>query len=92
MSAPMKAVLYPQGTRVRIRRGPFPMNPELLGRTGTVVRVSDHRPDSYGVILDHESRVREFDEKELETLDVAGEIEQRGDRGPSVGPGQTRSG
>lgn len=90
--SPIKAALYPQGSRVRVRRGPFPIDGNLLGRTGTVVRVSEHRPDSYGVILDGESRMRELTEKELEPLEKAGSLDERGDRGPNVGPGQTRSG
>lgn len=62
----MKAILYPQGTRVRVRRGPFPIDGQMIGRTGVVVAISDYRPDMLGIILDGESELREFSELELE--------------------------
>lgn len=88
----MRAVLYPQGSRVRIRKGPFPLDASLLGRSGTVVRVDDHATHEYGVVLDGESEVRGFEERELELLEAAGSVEERGDAGPTVGPGQTAGG
>jgi hypothetical protein len=64
----MKAFLYAPGTRVTVVRGPFPVNPSLLGRSGVVVETDEYRPQRYGVQLDDESRVRDFHEDELEPL------------------------
>ncbi len=64
----MKAFLYPDGTRVRIKRGRFPLAPDLVGREGVVVELDDYRPSRYGVILDGESQIREFAEDELEPV------------------------
>jgi len=83
----MKTFLYGPGTRVRIRRGRFPMDPSLTGRTGIVVQLDDYRPERYGVTLDGESELREFTEDELE--DVGAEprpAEALGFAGPEVGP------
>ena len=88
----MRAILYPQGTRVEIVRGDFPLDPDLPGRTGTVVRVDDHRPQDYGIVLDGESEVRDFHESELKVVEMAGSLDERGDAGPTVGPGQTAGG
>lgn len=62
----MKAIVYPWGARVRLRRGCFPLDPSLVGSVGTVVRIFDDRPDLYGVVLDGEGGVRQFFEEELE--------------------------
>jgi hypothetical protein len=81
----MKTFIHTQGTRVRIRRGSFPIDASLIGRNGLVVALSDYKPKRYGVILDGEEAVREFTEDELEAVGVtpgAG----RGDPGPTVGP------
>ncbi|MBI4544310.1 MAG: hypothetical protein HY703_03860 [Gemmatimonadetes bacterium] len=56
------------GTRVRIRPGPFPLDPAALGRTGVLVDSSEYRPHSYGVVLDGETEARYFTRAELETL------------------------
>ena len=80
------APIYPQGSRVRVRRGRFPMDAGLVGRTGLVVEIDDHRPGRYGVVLDGEDGIREFAEDELELLESAGEVEERADTGPTVGP------
>jgi hypothetical protein len=64
----MRAFLYPEGTRVKIKRGSFPMSGDLLGKTGVVVELNDYRPGRYGVVLDGESRVRDFAEDELEPI------------------------
>lgn len=82
----IRAPIYPQGTRIRVKRGRFPMDPELVGRTGLVVQVDDHRPRRYGVVLDDEEAVRGFAEDELEPVEGAGEPEERADTGPTVGP------
>lgn len=62
----LHAPLHPQGSRVAVRRGRFPLDPALLGRTGIVVELSDYRPGRYGVVLDGEEKVRDFHESELE--------------------------
>lgn len=80
------APIYPQGTRVRVKRGRFPMDADLVGRPGIVVQVDDHRPGRYGVVLDGEEQTRDFAEDELRPLDEAGELEERADTGPTVGP------
>jgi hypothetical protein len=59
---------FPQGTRVRVRRGRWPMDPALIARTGLIVETDDYRPQRYGVVLDEEDEVREFAEDELEPL------------------------
>lgn len=64
----LHVAVHPQGTRIRVRRGRLPMNPALLGRTGTVVELSDYRPGRYGVVLDGEDEVREFKEDELDRI------------------------
>jgi len=80
------APIFPQGTRVRVKRGRFPMDSTLVGRTGLVVQVDDHRPERFGVVLDGEEEVRDFAEDELEVVERAGELEERADTGPTVGP------
>lgn len=81
----MQAFLYVQGTRVKIRKGIFPMDPALLGRTGLVIETDDYRPKHYGVQLDGESRVRDFTEDELEPLEEGKPVARAGDLGPTVG-------
>ena len=61
----------PQGTRVRVRRGRYPLDPRFVGRTGLVVETDDYRPERYGVVLDEETEQREFNEDELEPLPAA---------------------
>jgi hypothetical protein len=58
--------LHPQGTRVRIRHGDFPIDPTLVGREGTVLVLDGRVPGRYHVQLDGEERLRAFDESELE--------------------------
>lgn len=62
----LHAPVHPQGSRVTVCRGRFPLDPRLQGRTGTVVELSDYRPGRYGVVLDGEEQVRDFHESELE--------------------------
>jgi hypothetical protein len=57
-----------EGTRVRIRRGVFPLDPVAIGRTGTVVDASEYRSHSYGVVLDGDEDVRFFAPPELEVV------------------------
>jgi hypothetical protein len=64
----IRTPLYVQGTRVRVRRGRYPIDPQLIGRTGLIVETDDYRPQRFGVVLDEESDQREFNEDELEAL------------------------
>jgi hypothetical protein len=64
----IRTPVYTQGTRVRVRRGRYPLDPRLIGKTGLIVETDDYRPQRYGVVLDEESEQREFDEDELEPL------------------------
>lgn len=57
---------FAQGTRIRVKRGRFPIDAGLVGRTGLIVQTDDYRPRRYGVVLDEEDVQREFDEDELE--------------------------
>jgi len=83
---PMKSFLYRPGLRVRIRRGSFPMGPDMVGRAGLIVAPHSYEPIRYGVTLDGETEVRDFAEDELESLDVGSDPEGRGATGPGVGP------
>jgi hypothetical protein len=58
----------PEGTRVRIRRGPLPQDPSMLGRSGVVVSATEYRDQSLGVVLDGESALRYFTPGELEVV------------------------
>jgi hypothetical protein len=60
--------VLPHGTRVKIRRGGFPSDPALLGRTGTVVEHSTYFPHKVDVALDGEARVRTFAPAELDVV------------------------
>lgn len=64
--------LLPEGTRVRIRRGAFPVDAELLGRTGLIVDSSEYRANNYGVLLDGAREVRMFAPAELEVVEPLG--------------------
>ncbi len=83
----MQTFLYVQGTRVKIRRGTFPMDPGLVGRTGTVVETDMYRPKHYAVQMDGESALRDFTEDELEALTEGKPIGLAGSLGPGVGGG-----
>jgi hypothetical protein len=56
----------PEGTRVKVKTGPFPQDPALIGRNGTVVAASEYQAESLGVVLDGESVPRQFAPAELE--------------------------
>ena len=64
----IRTYVYSQGTRVRVRRGRYPIDPAMVGRAGLVVATDDYRPERYGVVLDEETEQREFHEDELEPL------------------------
>ena len=61
--------LIPVGSRVEIRRGRFPMDPGLLGRTGTVVENSQYYAHKVSVTLDGEGEIRTFAPGELEVVE-----------------------
>lgn len=61
--------LIPVGGRVRIRRGAAPLDPDIVGRTGTVIDATPYRAHSYGVVLDGERDTRMFAADELEELE-----------------------
>lgn len=77
----MRIYIYPRGTRVQLRRGKFPIDPKLLGREGLVVEVDEYHPGRYGVVLDGESRIREFSEDELEAVVPGASPEEAGSAG-----------
>lgn len=62
--------LLPEGTRVRVRRGPLPLDPAAIGRTGTVVEASEYRAHRYGVLLDGDREARFFTPEELEAVEA----------------------
>lgn len=61
----LHAPVYPQGTRVMVRQGRLPMDSRLVGLQGTVVSLDNYRPEHYGVLLDGESKARDFSQDEL---------------------------
>jgi hypothetical protein len=64
----MKISIYPVGTRVRVRRGRFPMDEKLIGRSGLVLRHDRSVADKVAVQLDGEERLRTFMDEELEAV------------------------
>ena len=81
----METSRYAEGTRVEIERGSYPLQEELIGRTGLVVEVDPYRPRRYGVQLDGEEEVRDFAEDELLPLtDEPKPVETRGSAGPAL--------
>lgn len=57
-----------EGTRVRVRRGRYPMDASLPGREGTVVEHSQYFPTKVGVELDGEPAPYTFGPDELEVI------------------------
>ena len=57
--------VLPHGTRVRVQRGRYPMDPEMVGRTGRVVEHSMYFPHKVEVSLDGDPQVRTFAPTEL---------------------------
>lgn len=64
----MRWFIYDQGERVRVKRGLFPMAPDLIGREGLVVEIDPYKPGRYAVVLSSETERREFAEDELERV------------------------
>lgn len=57
-----------RGARVRIRRGPMPSDPTLVGRSGVVVLSSPYDPRKVEVALDGDPEIRSFAPAELEQV------------------------
>jgi hypothetical protein len=81
----MRHPIYAPGIRVITRRGTFPLDDRLIGRSGLILSVNAYAPVRYGVTLDGESELREFAEDELTPLSSRS-TEQLGATGPTVGP------
>lgn len=62
--------LLPIGTRVQVRRGTFPLEGGMDGRTGHVTEASEYGPHRYGVTLDGEGGVRHFRPEELVAIEA----------------------
>lgn len=60
--------VLPHGTRVRIKRGPFPSDASLVGREGAVVDHSPYFAHKVGVTLDGDPRIHTFAPVELDVL------------------------
>jgi hypothetical protein len=81
----VKIQLHPQGSRVKIRKGHFPLDPSLEGRTGTVIQLRRYGGSKYGVQFDGESQIRVFAEDELEPLGPGRDPENAGMKGAEGG-------
>jgi hypothetical protein len=62
--------LVPQGGRVRVQRGQWPLESGVEGRAGTVTDASEYRAHRYGVVLDGEASARYFRPEELAVLET----------------------
>jgi hypothetical protein len=60
--------VLPRGTRVEVKRGRFPADPDLVGRAGAVVEHSVYTPHKVDVTLDGEQEIRAFAPGELRVL------------------------
>jgi hypothetical protein len=69
MMAITESSIIQPGTRVAVRRGPFPSDPALIGRRGSVVLNSQYDPHKVEVSLDGDPDIRTFAPSELELLD-----------------------
>lgn len=58
----------PEGTRVRVQQAQLPLDPGVMGRTGTVVFASEYRAERVGVQLDGETSLRVFTPAELQVI------------------------
>lgn len=62
--------LVPQGGRVRVQRGQWPLEQGVEGRSGTVTDASEYRAHRVGVVLDGEAAVRYFRPEEVAVLET----------------------
>lgn len=60
--------VLPHGTRVEVKRGRFPSDPSLIGRTGVVVEHSEYYPHKIDVSLDGDPRIHTFAPDEIELI------------------------
>lgn len=67
--------MLPHGTRVKVKRGNFPTDPELVGRTGVVVEHSPYYPHKIEVSLDGDPRVHTFAPDEIEVVSEPEELD-----------------
>ncbi len=67
----------PEGTQVKIVPGPYPQDPTVTGRVGTVVSASEYQTQSVGVVLAGESAARFFARGELEVLTEPARLPER---------------
>ncbi|MBW3553266.1 MAG: hypothetical protein KY466_07145 [Gemmatimonadetes bacterium] len=61
--------VIPVGSRVKVRRGRFPMDPRLIGRPGLVMENSQYEPQKVAVVLDGETEIRTFAPGELDVVE-----------------------
>lgn len=61
--------LVPSGARVKVKRGALPLDPRLVGLTGTVVGASEYHPTRVDVSLDGTGEIRAFSPMELQVLE-----------------------
>lgn len=76
--------LHPQGTRIRVRRERFPLDPGVEGRTGLVVGHDRNVPWHVWVQLDGEERFRVFADEELEAVARVSGLDEAGSPGPTI--------
>lgn len=67
MSITESSIVQP-GTRVKVIRGPYPSDPGLVGKLGTVVESSQYYPNKLDVSLDGDPEIRTFAPAELEIV------------------------
>lgn len=63
-------VRLPEGTRVRVSQANLPLDPALIGRTGTIVFASEYQVGREYVALDGEDQPRVFRTEELEVIEA----------------------
>src|SRR5688500_5354305 len=51
MAIPWAAI--PEGTRVKVKQGVFPLDPALIGRIGVVVVATGYKTEKVGIALDN---------------------------------------
>lgn len=60
--------VLPHGTRIEVKRGRFPADPELVGRTGVVVEHSQYFPHKVSVSLDGDPEIHTFAPDEVDLV------------------------